>query len=57
LELGLKSTYHYPIVPCGPERLQITPSPHHSDADIEHPVQALVEIWTGIRLTKAGGVI
>ena len=39
--------------PRGPERLRITPSPHHTDADIEHLVQALAEIWTEVGLAKA----
>jgi 5-aminolevulinate synthase len=33
--------------------LRITPSPHHSDADIEHLVHALAEIWVEVGLAKA----
>ena len=32
---------------------RFTPSPHHTDADIEHLVQALVEIWADVGLAKA----
>ena len=35
------------------ERLRITPSPHHTDADIEHLVKALAEIWAEVGLAKA----
>jgi 7-keto-8-aminopelargonate synthetase-like enzyme len=37
----------------GAARLRITPSPHHTDADIEHLVQALAEIWAEVGLAKA----
>jgi 5-aminolevulinate synthase len=33
--------------------LRITPSPHHTDADIEHLVQALLEIRAEVGLAGA----
>jgi 5-aminolevulinate synthase len=40
-------------VPRGTERLRITPSPHHTDADIEHLVLALTQIWAEVGIAKA----
>ncbi len=44
---------NYPTVPKGTERLRITPSPVHTDADIERLVDALSEIWSQCALARA----
>ena len=44
---------NYPTVPKGTERLRITPSPFHSDADIDHLGQALHSLWQQCALARA----
>ena len=43
---------NYPTVPRGTERLRITPSPVHSDADIDKLLTALSEIWSHCELAR-----
>ena len=44
---------NYPTVPRGTERLRITPSPLHTDADIDHLIGALTAIFTAVGLKEA----
>jgi len=44
---------NYPTVPKGTERLRFTASPLHSDADIEHLVNALTVLWKRCAISHA----
>jgi 5-aminolevulinate synthase len=44
---------NYPTVARGTERLRITPSPLHSDQDIDKLVSALSELWSRCALNRA----
>ena len=47
---------NYPTVPRGTERLRITPSPFHDEAQIRKLTAALAETWDALDLPRAGTV-
>ena len=47
---------NYPTVPKGTERLRFTPSPDHTDAMMDHLVEAMDKLWTHCNVARLPSV-
>jgi 5-aminolevulinate synthase len=48
---------NYPTVPKKTERLRITPTPFHTDQDMDRLVGALVDIWAEVGLVRGAAAV